>query len=162
VTLRFGQIGACVEEVVCMGSEQDAMGPISYLIVEFPDSKMNGEGLASIVDLVDRGLVRVIDLTFVTRDLDGSVAIVEIADFDGDGALDLAVFEGAASGLMDEEDIAEAGSVIAPGASAGILIIENRWAAPFTAALRRGGAELVAAGFIPQDDLVAALDAVGA
>src|SRR4051794_24402764 len=145
-----------------MATQEKVMGPISYLIVEFPENTMTGEGLTSLVDLVDRGVVRLLDLMFVQRDLDGAIHMVEIGDLDGDGTLDLAIFEGAATGLMDEDDIAEAGAVLSPGASAGILIIENRWAAGFTAALRRSGAELVAAGYIPQDELVAALDAVDA
>ena len=77
----------------------------------------------------------------------------------GDGELDLTIFEGASSGLLDAGDVADAGAVIEPGSSAGVLIYENRWAAPFTAALRRSGAQLVAAGFIPLDDIAAALDA---
>jgi hypothetical protein len=145
-----------------MAVQEETLGPISYLIVEFPESKMTGEGLAVLVDLVDRGLVRLLDLIFIRRGTDGTVEIIELADIDGDGSLDMAVFEGAASGLMDPEDIAEAGAILSPGASAGVLVFENRWAAPFTAALRRGGAELVAAGYIPQDDLVAALDAAEA
>ena len=80
-------------------------------------------------------------------------------DIDRDGQIDLAIFEGASSGLLGESDFADAASVIEPGSSAGILLFENRWAAPFTQALRRGGAELVAAGYIPQDAIVAALDA---
>ena len=82
-----------------------------------------------------------------------------LADLDGDGALDLAVFEGASSGLLDEEDIAEASGVLEPGSSAGILIYENVWAAPFASALRRGGAQLVANGRIPVQGLLAAVDA---
>ena len=142
--------------------ELDATGPISYLIVEFPGSKMTGEGLAALVDLVDRGVVRVLDLLFVERGTSGDVHVLDIRDIDGDGTLDMVVFEGAASGLMDEDDVADAGSVIEPGSSAAILIFENRWATPFTQALRRSGAELVAAGFIPHDDLVASLDAAEA
>jgi hypothetical protein len=145
-----------------MADELDATGPISYLIVEFPGNKMTGEGLPLLVDLVDQGLIRVLDLMFVTRDIDGTVTAIDISDIDGDGALDLAVFQGASSGLLDASDLADAGPAIEPGSSAAILIFENRWAAPFTQALRRGGAELVAAGYIPQDDLIAALDAVGA
>jgi hypothetical protein len=86
------------------------------------------------------------------------VQAAELRDFDGDGELDLAVFEGASSGLLSDEDIAEGGGVLEPGSSGAVLIYENRWAAPFTAALRRGGAQLVAAGFIPQDDLLASLE----
>ena len=84
---------------------------------------------------------------------------VEIADFDGDGQLDLAVFEGASSGLIGQDDIDEATSIIEPGNSAGIIVYENVWAAPFAVALRRGGAQLVASGRIPVQAILAALDA---
>ena len=139
--------------------EPNAMGPISYLIVEFPGSKMTGEGFPILVDLVDRGLIRILDLRFVRRAMDGSIRAIELRDIDRDGQFDLAKFEGASSGLLDDTDIADARSVIEPGSSAGILIFENRWATPFTQALRRGDAELVAAGYIPQDNIAASLDA---
>jgi len=142
-----------------MPDDTTELGPISYLIVEFPGNKMTGEGLDVLVDLVDRGIVRVLDLLFVARDDDGSTRMIELSDIDNDGELDLAVFEGASSGILDESDMADAASVIEPGSSAGVLIFENRWAVPFTQALRRGGAQLVAAGYIPHDDLAASLDA---
>ncbi len=135
------------------------LGPIDYLVVEFPGNKMTGEGLPILVDLVDRGIIRILDLVFVRRDLDGSVAAIEVADFDGDGLLDLAVFEGASSGLLDKGDIDEAGAILEPGSSAGIIVFENRWAAPFVGALRRSGAEVVASGRIPADALLDALSA---
>ena len=112
-----------------------------------------------LVDLVDRGLIRILDLMFVRKEEDGSVVGLEIADLTGDGALDLAVFEGASSGLLGEDDIEEAGSALEPGNSAGILVYENLWAAPFVTALRRGGARLVASGRIPVPAVLAALDA---
>jgi hypothetical protein len=139
--------------------ESDVLGPISYLIVQFPGNKMTGEGLPVLVDLVDRGLIRILDLTFVTRAKDGSTAMVEVRDLDADGDFDVAVFEGVSSGLIGESDLAEAANVIEPGSSAGIVLFENKWATPFVQALRRGGAELVSAGYIPHDDLLAALDA---
>jgi Family of unknown function (DUF6325) len=139
-------------------AEED-LGPIDYLIVEFPGSRMTGEGFPILVDLVDRGLIRILDLVFVRKDEDGSTTVLEISDIDHDGQLDLAVFRGASSGLLDADDVVDAGSVLDPGSSAGILIYENRWAAPFAAALRRGGAQLVARGGIPMDALVASLDA---
>lgn len=142
-----------------MPDEAEAMGPISYLIVQFPGNKMTGEGFPILVDLVDRGLIRILDLLFVTRDADGSMRTVELRDMDRDDRMDLAVFEGASSGLLDESDLADAASVIDPGSSAGILVFENRWATSFTQALRRSGAEFVAAGYIPQDAIVASLDA---
>jgi Family of unknown function (DUF6325) len=142
-----------------MADDVEAIGPISYLIVEFPGSKMTGEGLPILVDLVDRGLIRILDLLFVKRDEDGTLTTAELTDLDGDGELDLMIFEGAASGLLDESDLADAAEVVEPGSSAAILLFENRWATPFTQALRRGGAEVVAAGYVPLDAIAASLDA---
>ena len=135
------------------------IGPIDYLVVEFPGSKMTGEGLPLLVDLVDRGIIRILDLVFVKKELDGSVRGMAIADLDKDGQLDLAVFEGASSGLLAQEDLVEAGGVLEPGSSAGLLVYENRWAAPFASALRRGGGQVVASGRIPVQDVLATLDA---
>ena len=140
-------------------NDLEDIGPIDYLVVEFPGSKMTGEGLPLLVDLVDRGIIRVLDLVFVKKELDGSVKGMAIADLDHDGTLDLAVFEGASSGLLDQDDLDEAGAVLEPGSSAGLLVYENRWAAPFAAALRRGGGQLVASGRIPVQAVLAALDA---
>ena len=136
-----------------------AMGPIDYLVVEFPGNRMTGEGFPLLVDLVDRGLIRILDLTFIRKDIDGSVTGLEIGDLTGDDELDLAVFEGASSGLLGQDDLVEAAAALEPGNSAGVLIYENLWAAPFAAALRRGGAELVASGRIPVPAVLAALDA---
>jgi hypothetical protein len=145
-----------------MAEELDEMGPIDYLVVEFPGNKMTGEAFPLLVDLVDRGLVRILDLVFVRKDEDGSVAGLELADLDGDGQLDLAVFEGASSGLLGEDDIQEAGNALQPGSSAGILVYENVWAGPFAAAVRRSGGQLVASGRIPVQAVLAALDAAEA
>lgn len=142
-----------------MAEGDGSLGPISYLVVEFPGSKMTGEGLPILVDLVNNGVIRILDLVFVTKGQDGSLEIVALADLDHDGTIDFAAFEGVSSGLVSQEDLADAAPVIAAGSSAAILIFENRWATPFIQALRRGEAQLVAAGYIPQTDLVAALDA---
>lgn len=137
----------------------DTMGPIDYLVVEFPGNRMTGEAMPLLVDLVDRGIIRIIDLFFMRKELDGSVRGLAIADLDGDQRLDLAVFEGASSGLLDQSDIDEAAAVLKPGSSAGILVYENVWAAPFAVALRRAGGQLVASGRIPVQAILAALDA---
>lgn len=140
----------------------EEMGPIDYVIVEFPGSKMTGEGLPLLVDLVDRGIIRLIDLVLVKKEVDGTLTRLEIADFDGDGTLDLAVFEGVSSGLIGDDDVSEASSVLEPGNSAGILVYENTWAGPFAAALRRGGAQMVASGRIPIQAILASLEAAEA
>jgi Family of unknown function (DUF6325) len=145
-----------------MSDDLDQMGPIDYLVVEFPGSRMTGEGLPLLVDLVDRGIIRLLDLVFVKKELDGSVVGLAIADLDRDGKLDLAVFEGASSGLIAADDIEDAGTVLEPGSSAAILVYENLWAAPLARALRRGGGQLVASGRIPVQALLAALDAAEA
>ena len=133
-------------------------GPISYLIVEFPGGRMTGEGLPILADLVDRGVIRVLDLAFVAKGSDGSVTKLSLQDLDRDGTVDLRIFEGASSGLVSQADLAEAAPAIAGGSAAAILVFENRWATDFVQALRRGGAELVAAGYIPQDDVLGALE----
>lgn len=138
------------------------VGPIDYMVVEFPGSRMTGEGLPLLVDLADRGIIRVLDLLFVRKDLDGTVSGLVVADLDADGELDLAVFEGASSGLLGPDDVEAAGAVLEPGSSGGILVYENTWAAPFAAALRRGGAQLVASGRIPVQALLADAEAEAA
>ncbi len=142
------------------GDALDAMGPVDYILVEWPGRQPNGQAMPHLVDLVDRGLIRIIDLTFITKDEDGNVAGLELADL-GDVA-ELAIFEGASSGLIDDDDVAAAAAVLEPGTSAALLVYENAWAAPFAAAVRRSGGELVASGRIPVEDLLAALDAAEA
>jgi hypothetical protein len=145
-----------------MSDDLDQMGPIDYLVVEFPGSKMTGEGFPLLVDLVDRGIIRILDLVFVMKDLDGTVRGVAITDLDGDGELDLAAFEGVSSGLIDEEDVQDAGTVLEAGSSAAVLVYENVWAGPFASAVRRGGGQLVASGRIPVQALLAAAEAADA
>ena len=142
-----------------MMDDLNQMGPVDYLVLEFPGNRMTGKAFPMLVDLVNRGVVRILDLVFVRKELDGSVAGLELSDLNGDGALDLSVFDGASSGLLGEDDIAEAGEAVQPGSSAGILIYENVWAAPFAAAVRDSGGQLVASGRIPIQAILAALDA---
>ncbi|MEV6406368.1 DUF6325 family protein [Streptomyces bobili] len=142
--------------------EFSEMGPVDYLILEFPGNRMTGEGLPLLLDLVDRHIIRVLDLSFVRKDEDGSVRALKIADMDGDGQLDLSVFEGASSGLLGDDDLAEAAAVLEPGNSAGVIVYENLWAAPLATALRRSGARMVANGRIPAEDLLLTLEAAEA
>ena len=136
------------------------VGPIDYLALEFPDANLKGEGLGIIVDLVDRGIIRILDFRFVKRDQDGSFVALAVTDLDGDGELDLAVFEGVESGLLDDEDLDNAAALIEPGSALGLIVYENTWAGPFVSAMRRAGAEVIASGRIPADDVLTALDAL--
>ncbi|WP_344053998.1 DUF6325 family protein [Streptomyces thermoalcalitolerans] len=143
-----------------MTEDLQEMGPVDYLIVEFPGNRMTGEGFPLLLDLVERGIIRVIDLVFVRKDTDGSVAALELREI-GD-EIDLTMFEGASSGLLDQSDLDDAGTALEPGSSAAVLVYENTWAAPLARALRRGGAQMVASGRIPVPALLAALDATEA
>lgn len=136
----------------------DEMGPVDYMVVEFPGNRMTGEAFPLLVDLVDRGLIRIYDLSFIRKEVDGSVTAMALSDFDRDGAFDLMVFEGASSGLLRDEDLTEAAKAVEPGNSAGVLVYENVWAAPFARALRRAGGQLVASGRIPVQAILSALD----
>src|SRR5262245_47292699 len=138
------------------------MGPVDFLVVEFPGARFGGEGLPLLVGLADRGTIRILDLVFIKKGQDGAVARLRLEDLEPDQRAALAVFEGATSGLLNQEDIDATGEVIEPGSAAGILVYENRWAAPLAVALRRGGAQLVASGRIPVQGLLAALDAAEA
>lgn len=145
-----------------MSDDLDQMGPIDYLVVEFPGSRMTGEGLPLLSDLVDRRIIRILDLLFVKKREDGSVIGLDIGDLDRNGGHGLAIFTGASSGLLGGDDLDEVGKVLEPGSSAAILVYENLWAAPLAVALRRAGAQLVAGGRIPVQALLAALDAAEA
>ena len=138
------------------------MGPIDLVVIAFPTFEPKGEAAPLIVDLVDRGIIRILDLMFIRKDADGTVAGLEIADFDGDGTLDLKVFEGASSGILGQEDADAAGENLEPGSAAALIVFENRWAAPFAQAVRGAGGQLVAFERIPVQALLASLEAVEA
>jgi hypothetical protein len=135
------------------------MGPIDYLVIEFQGSRMTGEAIPILLDLVDRGIIRILDVAFMIKDADGTVRKLAMDDIPGPAKLEFAVFEGASSGLLGEDDLQEAGNAVEPGNAAGVLVYENVWAAPFAIALRRGGAQLVASGRLPIQALLAAAEA---
>jgi len=140
----------------------DEMGPIDFLVIEFPGGRLNGEGLPLLVDLADRGIVRILDLLFIRKLPNGSVLRIDLTGLSGEDVTQLAAFDGASSGLLDQEDIDAAAVVIEPGSIGGMIVYENLWAAPLAAALRRGGAQLVASGHIPVQALLASLEAAEA
>ena len=145
-----------------MSAQLDTMGPIDYLVIEFPEGRLNGEGLPLLVDLADRGVIRILDLLFIRKLPNDSVLRIDLTALAGDDVSELAVFDGASSGLFDQDDINATAGVIQRGSIAGMIIYENRWAAPLATALRRGGAEMVAGGRIPVQSLLASLDAAEA
>jgi hypothetical protein len=137
----------------------DELGPVDYIVVEFPGSKFNGEIAPTLVDLVDRGIIRVLDLIMIVKEADGSFDAIEIADLDESEVGELLRLETQIAELLSEEDVASLAAAIEPGTTAALLVYENKWAAPFATAVRHSGGQLVANGRIPIQALVAALEA---
>jgi hypothetical protein len=138
------------------------MGPIDYLLIAWPDPHPNGEIAPLLVDLVDRGIIRILDLAFIRKETDGRVTQLSQVDLERMQVLEALLFDGAASGLLGPDDLDEAAHALEPGTSAGVLVYENVWAAPFASAVRRAGGYVAATGRIPIQELVAVLDAVEA
>jgi len=142
-------------------SELDVLGPVDYLVVEFPADRANfsGEMAAELRSLVDRELIRVLDLVIVRKDPDGSVEAAELADVDESNVGELAALEADLAMLLAEEDVEEIGTVLEPGSIAAVLVYENRWAGPFASSIRRSGGQLVANGRVATQALLAAIEA---
>jgi hypothetical protein len=139
----------------------EEMGPIDWIVLGWPGKRPDGAVIAPlIVDLSDRGIIRVLDIAFVSKDADGSMTALDLDHLGADSPF--AVFDGASSGLVDHADLEAAAASLEPGDSAAILVYENRWAAPLAIALRRSGGQLLADGRIEIQALIAALDALEA
>jgi hypothetical protein len=146
-----------------MDAHAEQLGPIDIVVIAYaPDAPMTGEAVPILLDLVDRGIIRVLDVLFVTKEADGTFSGFEATGLDSARVGDLAVFEGASSGLLGEDDAATAAQAIEPGTSAVMIVYENRWAAPFLAAVHRNGGMPVDFQRIPAQDLMDALDAAEA
>lgn len=135
----------------------EEMGPIDWLLIEFSEP-LTGQAALPLLDLVDRGLIRILDIMFIRKLSDGTVQAVEISDLPGDEAAHVEVFEGASSGILGEEDLTAAGEALEVDTRAVLLVYENTWAAPFAIAIREAGGFLVDQGRIPVQSIVAALD----
>ncbi len=139
------------------------LGPVDIVVIAYPaGAPMTGEAVPLLIDLVDRGIIRVLDCMFVVKDEDGTFSGFDARDLSDKGVGDFALFEGASSGLLGDEDAAKAAEAIEPGSAAAMIVYENRWAAPFIAAVRRNGGVPVAFERIPVQDLIDALDAAEA
>ena len=127
-----------------MEAHADEIGPIDIVVIAYPaDAPMTGEAVPLVLDLVERGIIRVLDVLFVMENPDGTYSGFEARDLDAKGFGDFTEFEGASSGLLGEEDVATAGEALEPGSAAVMIVYENRWAAPFIAAVRRSGGVVV-------------------
>ena len=142
-----------------MSEAVDVLGPVDWIVVEFPGSKFNGQIAPVVKDLVDRGLVRVLDLLILKKDDDGALEAYEMSDLDDSELGELRAYETALAMVLSEQDVADLAEAIAPGSSAAVLVWENRWAAPFGTAVRQAGGQLVASGRIPTQAVLAAIEA---
>ena len=144
-----------------MTDTTDVLGPVDWLVVEFPADKANfsGEAAKELTALVERELVRVLDLVFIRKNEDGSVDVDELGDVPEGAAGDLLAHEAALAMLLAEEDIVAVGEALAPGSIAAVLVWENTWAGPFAGAVRRAGGQLIDSGRIPTQALLAAIEA---
>ena len=143
------------------GNDLDVLGPVDYLVVEFPAAKANfsGEMATELRSLVDRELIRVLDLLLLRKDLDGSVEAAELNELDASDVGELLALEADLAMLLAEEDVEAIGEALEPGSIAAVLVYENSWAVPFASAVRRSGGQLVANGRIPTQALLAAVQA---
>jgi hypothetical protein len=141
------------------GSEQE-LGPIDVVVIGYPpDAAKSGEAIPILLDLVDRGIIRVLDARIVRKDADGSVAGFDPADLDAETAGDLTAFAGASTGLLDDDDDALIAAELEPGWAAAAIVYENRWAAHFVAAVRRNGGVPITNQRIGVQELLDALNA---
>jgi hypothetical protein len=146
-----------------MEAHEDELGPIDIVVIEYPaDAPMTGEAVPIFLDLVDRGIIRVLDVLFVRRNEDGTVSGFEASDLDSDALGDLKAFEGASTGLLGDDDVTTVGETLDAGSAGVVIVYENRWAAPFAAAVRRNGGVVVANQRITAQELMDAIDTADA
>jgi hypothetical protein len=144
-------------------ASEEEFGPIDVVVIGYPaGAPMKGDAIPILLDLVDRGIVRVLDALFVRKEDDGTFSGFDFADLDEDSAGDLTVFAGATTGLLSDEDVAKVAAEIEPGSAAAMIVYENRWAAPFIGAVQRNGGVLIAYERIGVQELIDALDAAEA
>ena len=137
----------------------DELGPVDWIVVEFPGSKFNGEIAPALRDLVQRRLIRVLDLLVLKKEQDGSLEAFELSDLDPSEVGELRAYESELAMLLSEDDVTAVAAAVEPGTSAAVLVWENLWAAPFASAVRHSGGQLVASGRIPVQAMLAAIEA---
>ena len=140
-------------------NDVDELGPVDYIVVEFPGSKFNGEIAPALKDLVDRGVIRVLDIVILQKDDKGALEVAELSDLDESEVGSIRAYETELAMLLSEDDVIAVAEAIEPGTTAAVLVWENKWAVPFATAVRHSGGQLVASGCIPIQAIAAALEA---
>jgi len=140
-------------------AESIGVGPIDYVLIEFPGSEFNGQIAPNILELVNSETIRLLDLVFVHKTEDGTIETLELTDVAPAEAGDLAAAEVGYAGLLADEDLEAAAAIVEPGSSALMLVWENTWAAPLATAIRESGGQLVSSGRIPVNAIISALEA---
>jgi hypothetical protein len=140
--------------------DEEPLGPVDYVVIEFADAKFNGEGMPLLLDLVAKGIIRILDAAVIKANDDGSWVSLTVEDLDGEGGGAWELMSGWGADMLGEEDYDEIGAILAPGSAAAIIVYENTWAGPFAAAMRAAGGEVVAFNRVGVNDLYAALDAL--
>jgi hypothetical protein len=140
-------------------ADVDQLGPVDWLVVEFPGKQPTGQIAPHLVDLVDRGLIRILDLLVMQKETDGTLDFAELSDIDASELGELRISEADLAVVLSEQDVLDLAETIEPGTSAAVLVFENVWAAPFGAAVRKAGGQLVASGRIPTQAVLAAIEA---
>jgi hypothetical protein len=142
-----------------MSSTELELGPVDVVVIGYPpDAPRTGEAIPLMLDLVDRGIIRVLDVAGIEKQADGTFSMVRAADVDGDGFPDLVAFAGAQTGMLGDEDLKVAADAMEPGSAAVLLVFENSWAAPFVSAVRRNGGTLLGFQRVPAEDLMEAIE----
>ena len=142
-------------------TDLDTLGPVDWIVVEFPGARFDGSMMPLIVDLEERGIVRVLDLVVLKKDADGSIEMFELTDLEDSEIGSLRDEERQLAMLLSEDDLVNVAAAVDPGSAAAVLVWENTWAAPFGAAVRKAGGQLVASGRIPVQAIIAAIEADG-
>jgi hypothetical protein len=136
----------------------DELGPVDWIVVEFPGSRFKGEIIPALEDLVERDIVRILDLLIMKKDEDGTLEAFELSDLDDTELGSLRSYESELAMLLSEDDVHAVAAAVEPGSTAAVLVWENTWAAPFGSAVRRAGGQLVASGRIPVQALLAVIE----
>jgi Family of unknown function (DUF6325) len=146
------------ESVDATTESVDELGPVDWIVVEFPGSRFKGEIIPELEDLVERGIVRILDLLIMKKDDDGNLEAFELSDLDDSELGSLRSYETELAMLLSEDDVNAVAAAVEPGSTAAVLVWENSWAAPFASAVRRAGGQLVASGRIPIQALLAVIE----